>query len=525
MSKRSSNPLQGFTAKGETRKYVQHEYVDRSSDIQEVETRNDREVLKMYDEGTVSGPFPIKLQTLLRMTHTLAMDDIISWQVHGRSFQVRCSKEFESVVMRKFFNQTKISSFRRQLNLYDFKRLTHGPDSGSYYHEMFLRGKPLQASRMSRTKVKGTKFRATSSPDKEPNFYALPFLPAFEDFNNEVPKATNTESQSRSEDTCDGEMPNAAVDTFRTCSAPQNDNTGNRSMYRESEGVMSRANTQLGFPDLPSSFVPPSAVDSSSSGGLQNEKERYEVGQLLVGMQQNFQNLHQSDQIKNRTRKSDSVHIFNQINVNVHVHAQPSSRHFPSLKEMQELQQRINAGNIDSSAITEGSRHHPSNASIALTGDGSPNNNGCSMKSSIHIDALPQDSSSFGTPCARFVENSLSPFASASASASTTGSALLSNFSQMSEYENLQQAILMNQLQQQRLEQQRLEMDSSSSFLLDYNCNSNHGSNLSGGGTYGGGLNLSMSQHSMHDAQELLKSTITSGSHDAEGPMINSTSV
>lgn len=458
---------------------------------------------------------------------TAAMDDIISWQVHGRSFQVRCPKEFESVVMRKFFNQTKISSFRRQLNLYDFKRLTHGPDSGSYYHEMFLRGKPLQASRMSRTKVKGTKFRATSSPDKEPNFYALPFLPAFEDVNNEVPKATKTESQSQSEDSCDGGMPNEAIDIFVTCSAPQNNNSGNRSMCRESEGVISRANAQLGFPDLPSSFVPPSTIDSRSSSVPQNEKERYEVGQLLVGMHQNFQNLHQNDQIKTKTRKGDSSDIFNQINVNVNVHAQPSnsqSRHFPSLKEMQELQQRINAGNIGSSTIIKSSRPHPSNASIALTGDVSPKKNESSMKRRSH-DALSQDSSSCGAPCARFVVNSISPFASASASASTTGSALLSNFSQMSEYENLQEAILMNQLEQQRLEQKRLEMDSSSSFLFDPNCNSNHRSNLCGDGNYGGALNLSTSQHSLDDAQELLKSTITSGSRDVEGAILHSTSV
>lgn len=71
MSQKKNIRLRGLTAKGETRKYVQHEYVDRSSDVYDVETRNDRNVLKMYEEGTVEGPFPVKLQTLLRMTHKL----------------------------------------------------------------------------------------------------------------------------------------------------------------------------------------------------------------------------------------------------------------------------------------------------------------------------------------------------------------------------------------------------------------------------------------------------------------------
>lgn len=167
----------GLTAKGEKRKFVKHEYVDKAGEVYECINKNDRDLVKLYTDGNVSGPFPLKLLTLLALIENLGMDDIISWQPHGRSFQVRKPKEFEQVVMKRFFNQTKISSFRRQLNLYDFKRITHGPDSGSYYHEMFLRSKPLLAAKMVRTKVKGTKFRATSSPDAEPNFYTLPFLP------------------------------------------------------------------------------------------------------------------------------------------------------------------------------------------------------------------------------------------------------------------------------------------------------------------------------------------------------------
>lgn len=41
---------------------------------------------------------------------------------------------------------------------------------------MFLRGKPILANKMTRMKVKGTKFRATSSPENEPDFYKMPYL-------------------------------------------------------------------------------------------------------------------------------------------------------------------------------------------------------------------------------------------------------------------------------------------------------------------------------------------------------------
>jgi hypothetical protein len=51
--------------------------------------------------------------------------------------------------------------------------LTRGADAGGYYHELFLRGKTFLCKQMSRTKVKGTRFKAASSPEQEPDFYTM----------------------------------------------------------------------------------------------------------------------------------------------------------------------------------------------------------------------------------------------------------------------------------------------------------------------------------------------------------------
>jgi hypothetical protein len=76
--------------------------------------------------------------------------------------------------MPKYFRQSKLTSFQRQVNLYGFRRLTAGQDRGAYYHELFLRGRPDLHKKLVRIRVKGTGFKSASSPATEPNFYTYP---------------------------------------------------------------------------------------------------------------------------------------------------------------------------------------------------------------------------------------------------------------------------------------------------------------------------------------------------------------
>ena len=124
-------------------------------------------------KGGVGTPFPLKLHELLEKAEEEGLNNIVSWQPHGRAFVVHKPKEFVTGIMHRFFRQTKLTSFQRQLNLYGFNRLTKGPDSGGYYHELFVRGRPYLTKRMIRTKIKGTGFKAASNPECEPDFYHM----------------------------------------------------------------------------------------------------------------------------------------------------------------------------------------------------------------------------------------------------------------------------------------------------------------------------------------------------------------
>eukprot|EP00588_Corethron_pennatum_P015378 CAMPEP_0194280816 /NCGR_PEP_ID=MMETSP0169-20130528/18929_1 /TAXON_ID=218684 /ORGANISM="Corethron pennatum, Strain L29A3" /LENGTH=588 /DNA_ID=CAMNT_0039025685 /DNA_START=65 /DNA_END=1831 /DNA_ORIENTATION=- len=100
---------------------------------------------------------------------------IISWQPHGRCFVVHSPDRFVKSILPQFFDQSKLTSFQRQLNLYGFRRITNraSPDVGAYYHELFLRYRIDLCYNMVRVKVKGTGCKAAQSPETEPNFYKM----------------------------------------------------------------------------------------------------------------------------------------------------------------------------------------------------------------------------------------------------------------------------------------------------------------------------------------------------------------
>lgn len=116
----------GKTAKLNDRHFVVHNYHDHANDVDE----NDVEEEPHRRRGGVSIAFPLKLHAVLDQVEADGLGSVISWQAHGRCFVVHKPKEFVDHVMPKYFRQTKLTSFQRQLNLYGFSRLTRGNDAG-----------------------------------------------------------------------------------------------------------------------------------------------------------------------------------------------------------------------------------------------------------------------------------------------------------------------------------------------------------------------------------------------------------
>jgi hypothetical protein len=145
--------------------------------------------------GGVVNRFPEKLHQMLKAVEVEGESHIISFYPHGRAFAIHDGTRFETEILPKFLpEQGKLFSFVRQLNLYGFIRINSGPDSGGYYHELFLKGRPSLTHFMGRVGASktgpknGGKKEKTSSPKKggkkekrlstqlrrqQPNFYDM----------------------------------------------------------------------------------------------------------------------------------------------------------------------------------------------------------------------------------------------------------------------------------------------------------------------------------------------------------------
>jgi len=115
-----------------------------------------------------SQRFPTKLYALLSQPQ---LSHIIAWMPHGRSWKVLKPRVFETSVLPVFFESDNYHSFNRVINAWSFRRKSTGPDRGSYFHELFLRGKPHLQKYMRR--LPRTHKKLTMSKSEEPDFFEL----------------------------------------------------------------------------------------------------------------------------------------------------------------------------------------------------------------------------------------------------------------------------------------------------------------------------------------------------------------
>jgi hypothetical protein len=101
--------------------------------------------------------FPTKLHRMLADVQKNGLDHIVSWVQDGAAFKVHDTDTFVQQIMPLYFDQTKYESFRRQLNLYGFSRVSRGVSRGFYYHQLFLKSDSSLCENIIRPKGKNNR--------------------------------------------------------------------------------------------------------------------------------------------------------------------------------------------------------------------------------------------------------------------------------------------------------------------------------------------------------------------------------
>lgn len=83
--------------------------------------------------------------------------DMISWLPHGRGFSINDKQRFSDIILKRYFDGAKFTSFTRRLKRWDFVRVPRGPELGAYYNERFVRDRPDLVQKM-RYQMEGSKF-------------------------------------------------------------------------------------------------------------------------------------------------------------------------------------------------------------------------------------------------------------------------------------------------------------------------------------------------------------------------------
>jgi hypothetical protein len=144
-----------------------------------VELQQEQEQLYQQNKQGTFEQFPEKLHRMLMEVEAEGYDDIISFTPKGTAFKIHKPDDFFAKIVPKYFKQSQLSSFKRQLNLYGFEKIvttTVAPTDmkGSYFHKHFQKQHPEMCQIIRRRDLHafGSK-QSTRRPKVAPDFYNM----------------------------------------------------------------------------------------------------------------------------------------------------------------------------------------------------------------------------------------------------------------------------------------------------------------------------------------------------------------
>ncbi|KAL7466263.1 hypothetical protein ACHAXS_006554 [Conticribra weissflogii] len=116
----------------------------------------------VYSQVEKQQSFPVTLHDILSSEKYASA---IVWMPHGRSWKVVDQKMFKNEVLPAVFNHCSTSSFMRQVTNWNFTKIAHGVDKGSYYHQSQSKSSSTDVCIRGETEVPARMLDNNGSPD------------------------------------------------------------------------------------------------------------------------------------------------------------------------------------------------------------------------------------------------------------------------------------------------------------------------------------------------------------------------
>lgn len=133
-------------------KNTKFEQIDEDGTFSETSAENSEPVINivlnpndLLSPNALSGSAPLFIRKLWKIVNDETNEKIIGWNKNGDGFIIHDQVQFISKTLPRYFKHNQLSSFVRQLNLYDFHKtqdLDVEKDVFQFSHPFFLRDVP-----------------------------------------------------------------------------------------------------------------------------------------------------------------------------------------------------------------------------------------------------------------------------------------------------------------------------------------------------------------------------------------------
>lgn len=153
----------------------------------------------LLNQNTGAGNVPLFIKKLWKMISDDNAEEIISWNSNGDGFIIHDQLKFVSQTLPKYFKHNHLSSFVRQLNLYDFHKIQNvEKEEFQFSHPFFLKDVPQLLPLIKRKPSTGRQ-KATANISAEPAAEVQEVISAVKDIKTKNDTISNELTKLRRE--------------------------------------------------------------------------------------------------------------------------------------------------------------------------------------------------------------------------------------------------------------------------------------------------------------------------------------